>query len=83
MSKKGVYIRVNGLLSKVSEFKHSTDHNFTKAHNKVAPEGKVYLVKCKDCGNMSFTDDGRYCNEFSCECCLESYTEVYFDNSGE
>lgn len=76
--REGVYINIGGRYERVSCFRHWTDTSFTDAHNKVAPQGRIYLVKCKDCGSSSFEDDGRYVNEFSCGCCVESYTEVYF-----
>lgn len=76
--REGVYININGSYERVDSFRHWTETEFTKAHNKVAPKGKIHVVKCKDCGCSCFEDDGRFVNEFSCACCVESYTEVYF-----
>ncbi|ADX87859.1 hypothetical protein [Vibrio phage JSF13] len=76
--KQGVYININGSYERVDSFRHSTERVFTKAHDKIAPEGRIFVVKCKDCGGSTFEDDGRFINEFSCSCCVESYTEVFF-----
>ena len=78
MSRIGVYVRLNGSLERISSFKHMTDHSLTDAHNNPAPDGKVFVLKCKDCGGSSFTDEGRFVNELACECCVESYTEVFY-----
>lgn len=74
----GLYARINGVLEPVAAFKHMTDHVFIEGHKKLAPQGSVYLVKCKDCGGTSFSDDGRFINEVSCVSCVQSYTELYF-----
>lgn len=76
--KQGVYININGSYERVDSFRHSTEQEFTKAHDKIAPDGRIFVVKCKDCGGSVFEDNGRYINELSCRCCVESYTEVYF-----
>ena len=76
--KQGVWINVNGHYERVAKFKHMSQTEFTTAHNKTAPEGRIFVVKCADCGSSVFEDGGRFINEFTCRCCVESYTEVYF-----
>ena len=78
MSRQGVYIRIDGHCSRISSYRHWLSPSHTEVHDKVAPEGKIYLVKFPDCGSSDFVDDGRYCNEYSCCACVESYMEVYF-----
>jgi len=78
MSRQGVYIRIDGYSQRVTEFRHWLSPDHTKAHDKIAPEGSIYLVKCPDCGGSDFENGGRYCNEYSCANCIESYMEVYF-----
>ena len=78
VSRVGEYIRIDGSLSRLQSYRHWLQPNTIQAHNKIAPAGKVYVIKCPDCGSSDFTDDGRYRNEYSCVCCVESYVEVYF-----
>ena len=78
MSRAGEYIRIDGSLNRVESYRHWLQPDLIQAHNKAAPEGKVYVIKCPECGSSDFEDGGRYCNEFNCTSCVESYVEVYF-----
>jgi len=78
MARFGVYIKVNGHYRRVVSYRHWSQPCHTESHSKAAPIGKIYTVKCPDCDGSDFTDDGRYCNEYSCANCVESYVEVYF-----
>ena len=52
----------------------------TEAHNRVAPKGKIFVLKCA-CGSNNWTENGRFINEYECDCCGE-YVEVNFTNHG-
>ena len=79
--KQGLYIRydLHGrgyVLSKISQYRFPGG-DFITAHNKTAPEGKVYTLKCL-CGGNDWNDNGRFVNEHECSCCGE-FVEVYYD----
>lgn len=74
----GVYINIEGNYNRVDSFRHYLSRDIIKAHNNTAPEGKIHLVKCAECGCTYFEQNGRYVNEYSCASCIESYTEVWF-----
>lgn len=76
--RKGEYIRVDGRVQRLSSYRHWLSPDTVEAHDKVAPEGRIYLVRCPDCGCVDWESNGRYVNEYSCASCVESYMEVYF-----
>ncbi len=45
------------------------DGNFwVKSHDRVAPKGRVYTLKCT-CGSNNWTENGRFIGEMECGCC--------------
>ena len=55
--------------------------DWIKAHDKEAPDGRVFLQYCP-CGANDWTDNGRFINEYECNCCGQ-YIETIPHLEGE
>lgn len=45
--------------------------SWTNGHDKVCPdEGKYFVIKCP-CGSLDWNEDGRFMNEYQCNCCSQ------------
>lgn len=78
MSAVGLYFKYSSQVGidckfRVGHYRFDGDEE-VKGHSKIAPENKVSVLKCK-CGSFDWTDNGRFINEYECNCCGK-FTEV-------
>lgn len=78
----GLYIDYESLNGggRIRIHSHSFDGNgWIEAHNKTAPLGRIYLLKCK-CGSNDWTDNGRSISEFECQGCGQFVQVADYDS---
>jgi hypothetical protein len=79
---KGLYFKYRDHSSddnfKVSGFSFG-DERWEKSHQNEAGEGRRYVLKCK-CGANNWTDNGRFINEYECDCCGQFITVSQYNN---
>lgn len=85
MLKVGLHFRYEISPSERSTTKRLVNYTFdhhseVKAHDREAPEGRIFLLKCL-CGSNNWTENGRFMNEYECASCGQ-FVQALFTNHG-